>query len=139
MLLREAGDSRVVSEMGMCCLSQIFHVLPPHMSQQQSVLISHWRDNERSGNAPTRQWFVSCDLLTLTVHTATCFKAKQTLSSVHFNYCAPITVKINEISSQPWLEIQTFNKEILKIISTCQYPGLVSNEAKNMPLWFSEY
>lgn len=37
MFLREAGDSRVVSEMGMCCLSQIFHVLPPRMSQQQSV------------------------------------------------------------------------------------------------------
>lgn len=105
----------------MCCL---------HAWASSSLLISHWRDNERSGNAPTRQWFVSCDLLTLTVHTATCFKEKQTLSSVHFNYCAPITVKINEISSQPWLEIQTFNKEILKIISTCQYPGLVSNEAK---------
>ena len=116
--------------MEMGCLSQIFRVLPPRMSQQQSVLISHWRNNERSGNAPARQWFVSCDLLTLTVHTDTCFKAKQTLSSVHFNNCAPITMKINEISSQPWLEIQTCSKEILKIISTCQYPGLVSNEAK---------
>lgn len=116
--------------MEMGCVSQIFCVLPPRMSQQQSVLISHWKDNERSGNAPARQWLVSCDLLTLTVHTATCFKAKQTLSSVHFNYCAPITMKMNEISSQPWLEIQACSKEIMKIISTCQYPGFVSNEAK---------
>lgn len=111
------------------CLSRIFRVLPPRMSQQRPVMISRWRDTERSGNAPARLWLVSCDLRTLTVHIATCFKAKRTLSSVHFNYCAPLTVKINEIASQPWLEIQTLSKEILKIISTCQYPGLVSNEA----------
>lgn len=66
MFLREMWEYDSFRNGNGLSLSQIFHVFLPPMSQQQCLLISLWRDNEREHNTCVRQQGISYGLQILT-------------------------------------------------------------------------
>lgn len=128
MFLREAGDSRVVSEMGMCCLSR-FSMCCLHAWAAAVCWFPIGGIMRGRAMLLQDQWFCLLSLLTLTVHTATCFK------KANFVFCAFQLLCTNYCENKwnifPTLARNTnFQQGDTEIISTCQSPGLVSNEAK---------